>query len=118
METADCLSRSGFEMTYLTPDHDGMITPYAVEVAVRPDTAFVSVMHVNNEIGTKTDLPPVACFICYTNALLHVDAAQSAAHVPLNASQHPVELLFLSAHKLYGPKEDYVGFNWFYRVTF
>jgi cysteine desulfurase len=75
-----------------------------VAAALRPDTVLVSLMHVNNETGVAQDLPAIGALVRNHDALLHVDASQSAGKLPLDLQALPVDLLSLSAHKLYGPK--------------
>lgn len=104
LDTADGLARHDFAVDRLSPDRDGLITPSIVEARLRPDTALVSVMHVNNEIGTITDIGSIARVVRRSGALFHVDAAQSAARLPIAVRDLEVDLLSLSAHKLYGPK--------------
>ncbi len=98
------LEREGFEVTYLEPTPDGLISAQQVEAALRPDTTLVSIMHVNNEIGTINDIAAIGAVCRAKGVLYHVDAAQSAGKVPLNMAELPVDLLSLSAHKVYGPK--------------
>ncbi|MBK8103375.1 MAG: IscS subfamily cysteine desulfurase [Cellvibrionales bacterium] len=98
------LEREGFEVTYLDPSADGLISPQQVEAALRPDTTLVSIMHVNNEIGTINDIAAIGAVCRAKGVIYHVDAAQSAGKVPLNMAELPVDLLSLSAHKIYGPK--------------
>ena len=98
------LERAGFEVTYLDPDSDGLITPEMVENALRDDTILVSLMHVNNEIGVINDIEAIGDLTRSRKIAFHVDAAQSVGKIPLNMATMKVDLLSISAHKLYGPK--------------
>jgi cysteine desulfurase len=92
------------EVTYLTPDQYGVIHPEAVREALRPDTILVSVMHVNNEIGTVQDISAIA-EVCHARGIpLHVDAVQSPGFVPFDMSALHCDLASISGHKFYGPK--------------
>jgi len=98
------LQKEGFSVTFLDVQADGRIDLDELRSALREDTTLVSVMHVNNELGVIQDIEAIGS-ICRSNGtLLHVDAAQSAGKLSLDLSQLPVDLLSLSAHKLYGPK--------------
>jgi len=98
------LEREGYEVTYLTPGSDGLITPQMVADALREDTILVSLMHINNEIGTITDIAAIGELTRKHGVLFHVDAAQSAGKIPLDMQEMKVDLLSLCAHKIYGPK--------------
>ncbi|RLT95337.1 IscS subfamily cysteine desulfurase [Ketobacter sp.] len=97
-------TQRGCRVTYLEPGADGLITPQQVMGAIEPDTVLVSLMQVNNELGTLTDVDAIARVTRERGVLLHVDAAQSAGKVPINVAQTPVDLISFSAHKVYGPK--------------
>ncbi len=98
------LEREGFEVTYLEPDSAGLIQPEAVASALRDDTILVSLMHVNNEIGVINDIAAIGEITRARKVLFHVDAAQSAGKLPLDMEAMKVDLLSISAHKMYGPK--------------
>ena len=99
------LERRGWRVTYLVPDRSGVVDPSQVAAALQPDTVLVSVMHVNNEIGVIQDIPAIAA-ICaaHGSVRLHVDAAQSVGKCALHFAGWGVDLMSLSAHKVYGPK--------------
>ncbi|PCJ92069.1 MAG: IscS subfamily cysteine desulfurase [Porticoccaceae bacterium] len=104
LDTCRQLEREGFEVTYLDPDAEGVIKPEVVEAAIREDTTVVSLMHVNNEIGTITDIAAIGEICRAHKVFFHVDAAQSAGKVPIDMEAMKVDLMSLSAHKIYGPK--------------
>ncbi|KEI71537.1 IscS subfamily cysteine desulfurase [Endozoicomonas elysicola] len=104
LDTCRQLEREGYEVTYLDPDSDGVITPEMVEKALRDDTILVSLMHVNNEIGVINDIEAIGDLTRSRKIIFHVDAAQSAGKIPLDMEAMKVDLLSISAHKLYGPK--------------
>ncbi|WNW13655.1 IscS subfamily cysteine desulfurase [Pseudomonas sp. DTU_2021_1001937_2_SI_NGA_ILE_001] len=104
LDTARQLEREGFEVTYLEPGEDGIVTPAMVEAALREDTILVSVMHVNNEVGTITDIAAIGELTRSRGVLFHVDAAQSPGKVEIDLSKMKVDLMSFSAHKAYGPK--------------
>ena len=104
LDTCRQLEREGFEVTYLEPTSEGIITPESVAAAIRPDTTLVSLMHVNNEIGVINDLIAIGTICRERHVYFHVDAAQSVGKIPVDMEQLPVDLLSISAHKMYGPK--------------
>ncbi|MGH8492345.1 MAG: IscS subfamily cysteine desulfurase [Moraxellaceae bacterium] len=105
LDTCRQLEREGFEVTYLDPElGTGLIKPEAVEAALRPDTILVSLMHVNNEIGTITDIAAIGEMLRARGVLFHVDAAQSTGKVEIDLENTKVDLMSFSAHKTYGPK--------------
>ena len=104
LDTARQLEREGFEVTYLEPGEDGLITPAMIEAALRDDTILVSVMHVNNEIGTVNDIAGIGEITRARGILFHVDAAQSAGKTEIDLERMKVDLMSFSAHKAYGPK--------------
>jgi len=98
------LEREGYEVTYLDPDSNGLISPETVEKALRPDTVLVSLMHVNNEIGVVNDIAAIGEVTRRHKVIFHVDAAQSAGKLDIDLEKMQVDLMALTAHKLYGPK--------------
>ncbi len=103
----DCfryLEIQGFEVTYLRPESSGLLDLDKVRGALRDDTALLSVMHVNNEIGVIQDIAAIGELARERGILFHVDAAQSAGKIDIDLRRWPVDLMSLSAHKLYGPK--------------
>ena len=106
LETCKALERKGFEVTYLLPDRDGRIDPSQVEEALRPDTVLVSMMLVNNELGTILPVAQAAQAIrrAGSPALLHCDAVQGFLKVPFTPKELGVDLLVVSGHKIHAPK--------------
>jgi cysteine desulfurase len=104
LDTARQLQDAGVAVTYLVPDADGLITAQAVSEAMREDTFLVSLMLVNNELGTVNDIAAIGDIVRARDALFHVDAAQGAGKVVIDLAQLPVDLMSFSAHKIYGPK--------------
>jgi len=104
LDTCRQLEREGYEVTYLEPGTDGIVTPQQLKEALREDTILVSLMHVNNEIGVIQDIAEFG-EICRANkVILHVDAAQSAGKISIDVQTMKVDLISFSAHKVYGPK--------------
>ncbi len=104
LDTCKWLESRGFEVTYLKPAANGEVTADAVAQALRPDTLIVSVMHANNEIGVVNDIAAIGAVCRDNRTLFHTDAAQSAGKVPIDVRAMPIDLLSISAHKIYGPK--------------
>ena len=104
LDTCRQLEREGFEVTYLEPGADGLIEAGAVADAIREDTTLVSIMHVNNELGTITDIAAIGEICRERGVFFHVDAAQSAGKIPIDLDAMKVDLMSFSAHKMYGPK--------------
>ncbi|NMP17367.1 MULTISPECIES: IscS subfamily cysteine desulfurase [unclassified Thalassotalea] len=104
LDTCRELERQGFEVTYLDPEADGLIDLAKLEAAMRDDTVLVSIMHVNNEIGVIQDVAAIGELCRSRKIVFHVDAAQSVGKIPVDMQALKVDLLSISAHKMYGPK--------------
>ncbi|MBV33820.1 MAG: IscS subfamily cysteine desulfurase [Porticoccaceae bacterium] len=104
LDTCRQLEREGFELTYLDPDANGLIQPEMVSEAIREDTTVVSIMHVNNELGTRNDIASIGRVCRDRKVFFHVDAAQSAGKTSIDVEEMNVDMMSFSAHKLYGPK--------------
>ena len=98
------LEKQGFEVTWLTPDSDGQLSPDRLETALRDDTQLVSIMHINNEIGTVQDVAGIGSVCRKHDVTFHVDGAQAAGKIAVDLATLPVDLYSLTAHKFYGPK--------------
>ncbi|WWO99350.1 MAG: IscS subfamily cysteine desulfurase [Candidatus Dasytiphilus stammeri] len=104
LDTCRQLEGEGYEVTYLSPDKSGIIDLKILEKAIRHDTILVSIMHVNNEIGTIQDIASIGQLCRHYNVFYHVDGTQSVGKLPIDLKKINVDLLSFSAHKIYGPK--------------
>ncbi|MEI6860596.1 MAG: IscS subfamily cysteine desulfurase [Shewanella sp.] len=104
LDTCRQLEREGFDVTYLEPDANGLIPLERIEAAMRDDTILLSIMHVNNEIGVIHDIDAISELCRSKKIIFHVDAAQSAGKLAIDMQKTKVDLMSISAHKMYGPK--------------
>ena len=104
LDTMRELERQGFEVTYLGVQENGLIDLEELKAAIREDTILISVMWVNNEIGVIQNIPAIGEICRERKIIFHVDAAQAAGKTPIDVEAAKVDLLSLSAHKIYGPK--------------
>lgn len=104
LDTCMQLEKEGWQVTYLSPEPDGLLDIQKLKEALRDDTVLVSIMHVNNETGVIQDISAIAQLTASRGILFHVDAAQSPGKLALDIKTVPADLISLGAHKLYGPK--------------
>jgi cysteine desulfurase len=113
LNTLKALAKRGAETTLLPVGDEGIVSTDALRAAIRDDTALVSVMHANNEIGTVQPIAELSQIARERGALVHADAVQSAGKIPVNVKVLGVDMLSISAHKFYGPKG--IGAIWIRR---
>ena len=104
LDTCEWLEQQGFEVTYLPPEQDGRTSAEAVAAALREDTRIVSIMHVNNELGCINDIAAIGAVCRKSGVVFHTDAAQSFGKLPIDVRELEIDMLSISAHKVYGPK--------------
>lgn len=104
LHTLDALKKQGFEYTLVPVDSEGYVSPDDIAAAIRPDTALVSVMYANNEIGTIQPIREISKVCHDKGALFHCDAVQAVGHIPVNVVADGIDLMSVSAHKFHGPK--------------
>ncbi len=104
LHTCKYLETQGFKVTYLPVNKDGLVNPEDVEKAVTPKTLLITIMHANNEIGTIQPVEDIGRIAKEKNIPFHTDAVQTAGKIPINVDALGVNMLSMSAHKLYGPK--------------
>ena len=104
LDTCRQLEREGFEVTYLAPNQQGIVEVEEIQKAIRDDTILISIMHANNEIGVLQEIAAIGKITREKGIIFHVDAAQTAGKIPIDMQANEIDLLSISAHKLYGPK--------------
>ena len=98
------LEREGFDVTWITPPPDGVVTRQMIAEAIRPDTILVSIMWVNNEIGTINEIPEIGKHCHEKGVIFHTDATQWVGKMPTDVERDCIDLMSWSSHKMYGPK--------------
>ena len=104
LHTCEYLEKQGFEVTYLPVGEKGLITPEQVENAIREDTALVTIMYANNEIGTVMPIPEIAEVCHKKGVLFHTDAVQAVGNVPINVAEQGIDMMSRSGHKIHAQK--------------
>lgn len=104
LHTCQSLEKEGFEVTYLDVHHDGLVRPEELEAAIRKDTALVTIMYANNEIGTIQQIAEIGAICKKHGVLFHTDAVQAVGNVHIHVHEQNIDLLSLSGHKIHAPK--------------
>ena len=104
LHTCEYLEKRGFDITYLEVDRDGLVSPEALEAAIRPDTILVSIMFANNEIGTVEPIAALGAVAKRHGVPFHTDAVQAFGQLPINVDEMNIDMLSASGHKINGPK--------------
>lgn len=104
LHTCAALEKEGFEVTYLPVNEKGLVTAQQVADAIRPDTALVTIMYANNEIGTIQPIPEIGKICREKGVWFHTDAVQAVGNVPINVVEQQIDMLSMSGHKIHAPK--------------
>ena len=103
LNAAKALEKKGFKVTYIKPDRLGHINPEDVKQAIQSDTILVSIMFINNEIGTIQDVKAIGSICHENNIIFHTDAVQAFGYLPIDVKEMNIDMMSVSAHKIYGP---------------
>lgn len=104
LHTCEYLEKNGYEVTYLPVDEDGLVSPGDVEKAIRPDTILITIMYANNEVGTIMPIREIGAIARAHKVIMHTDAVQAIGQVEIDVEKDNIDMLSLTAHKIYGPK--------------
>ena len=104
LHSCEYLAKEGFDITYVGVDHDGLVDPAEVEAAIRPDTILISIMYVNNEVGSVQPIAEIGAIAKKHGILFHTDAVQALGNVPIDVKTMNIDMMSMSSHKIYGPK--------------